>query len=79
MVKVICYNRSELWHSRKRAYQFYWQGVMACEGSERDRYINICNDLQAKKKVCTDGFSIPCRVYDNTPDGSRDFGGKINY
>lgn len=79
MVTVICYNRVEFWHSRKRAYQFYWGGVMACEGSERERYLNICNDLDQKKEVCTDGFSTPLSTYDGTLDGSRDYGGKINY
>ncbi len=53
-VKVICYGEEKIWSSRKEAIEFYLEGISYCEGSERDRYINIYLDLINGLEVCTD-------------------------
>ena len=54
MVTVICYGKEEKWDSRKEAINYYEEGILCCEGSERDRYTNVYLDLIAGKDVCTD-------------------------
>lgn len=39
-VKVTCYGQTQTWE-REDAIKFYADGARYCEGSERDRYINI--------------------------------------
>ena len=51
---VICYGKKQIWDSRKNAVEFYLEGMMYCEGAERDRYTNIYLDLISGKSVCTD-------------------------
>ena len=55
MVDVICYGKRETWKTREAAFEFFWKGVFSCEGSERDRYLNIVTDLANGKDVCSDG------------------------
>ena len=52
-VTVICYNKKETM-SRKEAIKKYEEGMLCCEGSERDRYTNVYLDLISGKTVCTD-------------------------
>lgn len=56
MVDVICYGVRDVWDSREEAKRFYLEGIMSCEGSERDRYVNVYADLVSGKRVCSDGF-----------------------
>jgi hypothetical protein len=87
MIKIVCYNQIEFWHSRKKALDFYKQACRECEGSERDRYFNIVCDLEDGEEICHDGDSMPydfldtMRKYCRTeaPDESRDYGGQIWY
>lgn len=44
-VEVICYNRLHLFETRKEAREFYMKAVNMCEGSEKERYVNIVLDL----------------------------------
>ena len=53
-VTVICYGKKQVWDSRQNAVEFYLEGMMCCEGAERDRYTNIYLDLISGKSVCTD-------------------------
>lgn len=53
-VVVVCYNKAELWGSRRDAMSFYMEGIYACEGAERERYENIYLNLQDKKDVALD-------------------------
>lgn len=53
-VVVICYGQEEFWGDRNEAIAFYLEGMMACEGAERDRYTNIYCDLIEGKKICVD-------------------------
>lgn len=39
---------------RKEAIDFYEEAVIGCEGSERDRYMNVLMDLYSGKDYCTD-------------------------
>ena len=81
MIQIVCYNEVERWHRRSNARKFYYEGVMCCEGSERDRYVEILRQLDAGLDVITDGWSLPledCEVVEfNTPDGFHDVGNKI--
>lgn len=51
---VHCYDTPEVWFKRLQAKKFYQEGVWACEGSERDRYLNIVYDLKHGRRVATD-------------------------
>ena len=53
-IKIICYGKTQLWEDRIAAMQEYYEGAMVCEGSERDRYLTIYNQLSEGKMVCTD-------------------------
>lgn len=87
MIEIVCYNRIELWHTRKNALNFYRDCVRNCDGAERERYINIVWDLEDKKTLCHDGSSVDYETakandwcYKTTaPDGSRDYNNKIWY
>lgn len=39
-VNVTCYNRTEKM-KRRDAINMYFEGMMCCDGSERERYTNI--------------------------------------
>ena len=54
-VVVICYNTLEKWESRREAYDFYVEGMLACEGSEGERYTNVVVGLSEGKTIVTDG------------------------
>ena len=54
-VMVTCYGESELWDTRKEAADFYMQAIMACEGAERERYLNIYAGLYQGLTEVTDG------------------------
>lgn len=53
-VKTICYGEEKVWDSREEAMDFFFQGMMASEGSERQRYTNIYLKLQLGMEVCSD-------------------------
>ena len=56
MVDVICYGQRETWNSRQDAIKFFFEGMMCCDGAERDRYTNVYLDLMNGKDVCSDGY-----------------------
>ena len=53
IVTIVCNGKSEQM-KRGDAIRFFLDGFLACEGSERDRYGKILNDLYFGKSVCTD-------------------------
>ena len=53
-VTVITYGQKQIWDSRAEAIAFYLEGMMNCEGAERDRYTNIYLALISGEKVCKD-------------------------
>ena len=54
MVTTICYGKEDKWERRSDAIEFFMAGVIECDGSERERYLNVLIDLQSMKDVCTD-------------------------
>ena len=53
-VLITCYGETTAWASRKTAKEFYIQGMLACEGSERERYTNIFLGLESGLITCSD-------------------------
>lgn len=53
-VTVVCYGKTEHWNSRQEAINYYFEGMLSCEGSEQDRYTKIYSELISGCKVCTD-------------------------
>lgn len=53
-VVTVCYNKAELWESRRDARNFYSEGIRYSEGAERDRYVNIICDLEDGRDVALD-------------------------
>lgn len=53
-VHVTCYGTTEKWDSREKALAFYKKGVASCEGSERDRYLNIVVGLENGETYVSD-------------------------
>lgn len=52
-VTIICYGQPEIMR-RDEAIDKYYEGMMCCEGSERERYANIYCQLMAGEKECFD-------------------------
>ena len=52
-VVITCYNKTEMW-IRKDALKYFKECERACEGSERERYMNIVDQLEDGKVVCSD-------------------------
>ena len=53
-VVVITYGQKQIWDSWAEASRFFFEGMMECEGAERDRYAKIYADLILGLPVCTD-------------------------
>jgi hypothetical protein len=54
-VYTICYNAVDIWKSKKAAMDFYEEAIYACEGAERERYINVYRDLKDGETFAYDG------------------------
>lgn len=52
-VTILCNGKVELM-TRTAAIAKFREGVGCCEGSERDRYMNILLDLMDGKRICKD-------------------------
>ena len=56
MVKVTCYGKTEMM-TREDAIKEFFEGMMCCEGSERDRYTNIyCQLMEGLDEVCDEVY-----------------------
>lgn len=53
IVKVTCYGRTETM-ARSKALEKYFEGMMMCDGSEKERYTNIYCQLQQGLTNVTD-------------------------
>lgn len=53
IVHVTCYNKRKE-YKRQEALDFFFEGMMCSEGSERDRYTNIYEQLMLGYKECYD-------------------------
>lgn len=55
-IVTVCYDTVEYWNTREEAENYFLQGMMCSEGSERDRYTNVYCKLVEGKTYCTDDF-----------------------
>lgn len=53
-VTVECYGERKVWDSRTEAIAFFEEGMLACEGSEADRYKRIWAQLREGLNFCSD-------------------------
>jgi hypothetical protein len=53
-VAVICYGQRREFPSRKKAMDFFKEGILCCDGAERDRYVSIYFQLEAGATLATD-------------------------
>ena len=53
-VTTICYGQKKEWADRWDAVDFFKEGVLACDGSERERYEIILLKLLAGERECSD-------------------------
>ena len=53
IVTILCYGEIETME-RKKAIEKYYQAMVCCEGSEKERYCNIYSQLVEGKNVCKD-------------------------
>ena len=55
-VTTICYGQAREWDNRWDAIDFFKEGVMACDGPEKERYTNILLKLLAGETLCSDSI-----------------------
>ena len=53
-VTTICYGQKKEWDDRWEAVDFFKEGAMACDGSEKDRYTTILLKLLAGETTSSD-------------------------
>ena len=53
-VTTICYGQAREWDNRWDAIDFFMEGALACDGSEKDRYTTILLKLMAGETICPD-------------------------
>ena len=53
-VTTICYGQKQEWADRWDAVEFFKEGVLTCDGSEKDRYTTILLKLLAGETECSD-------------------------
>ena len=53
-VTTICYGQEQEWDDRWKAIDFFREGVMACDGAEKEHYTNILMKLLAGETECSD-------------------------
>ena len=54
-VITVCYGEEQVWDSREEAKEFFLEAMMASEGSEQQRYVNIFTELSLGFIRCIDG------------------------
>lgn len=57
-VRTVCYGKTEEWHSREEAEQFFLRAMAGSEGSEQSRYVKIYTELKMGLELCTDGEEL---------------------
>ncbi len=53
-VTTKCYGEEMVWDSRQEAMDYFMEGILACEGSERDRYASVYAQLKEGSRYATD-------------------------
>ena len=54
VVTTICYGITKNWDSRTDAIEYFFNAMLYCEGSEKERYTNIYLKLIVGNSVCDD-------------------------
>ena len=54
-VTTVCYGEKRVWDSREDAMSYFLEGILNCEGSERDRYATVYAGLKNGDDYVTDG------------------------
>lgn len=57
-VTIHCGGSVEHWKSRWLAYKYYNYAAMWCEGSERDRYLDVVSGLMFGDRIPSDGMPV---------------------
>lgn len=59
MIKITCYDEEKTYddNKRKELMEHFMEGVMACDGSERDRYMSIYCGLEEGATVIDDQWN----------------------
>ena len=57
-ITIHCGGREEYWGSRWLAFHYYTNASMACEGSERGRYLDVAAALLMGANIPSDGIPI---------------------
>ena len=53
-VVTVCYGQEKKWDHRRDAQKFFFEGIAASEGSEKERYLTIYSKLAKGETYCTD-------------------------
>lgn len=53
-VTTVCYGKKDTWLSREEAQAFFLKAMAGSDGSERERYANICIQLCMGMTECSD-------------------------
>ena len=54
-VVVTCYRKTKVWE-RKKAMDFFFEGMASCEGAEQERYVTIYCQLTRGATVVSDEY-----------------------
>lgn len=57
-VKIRCGGKEQTWNSRYLAFHYYYAGAMQCEGSESNRYWQVCSGLLMGEEIPHDDIPI---------------------
>lgn len=56
-VTIYCYRQKDVM-KRGEAIDFYFEAMVYCDGSERERYTNIYQQLMMGFRICKDDFEF---------------------
>lgn len=56
MITIMCYDNEEIWGDRKEAIDFYLECMSFSDGTERERYSAILEQLMTGNMYCTDEY-----------------------
>ena len=73
-VTPICYGQRQEWKNRDEAMKFFMQGVLECDGSERERYETILTKLMLGMRECSDEEEVHSMEIIRMYKDSQEFG-----
>lgn len=57
-ITTVCHNTTRTWEYREQAIRYFTMALYCTEGSEKERYTLIIDQLQAGWTYCSDEFTI---------------------